>query len=110
MRTHYIEKKINWFQKLNPKVFHRMIRRALYDTYAPIINNIEFGSLHGGKKDAELIQTYGKYKFRITVEKTKYDILLNILTFNKDNPQDCATLYKHRKTAKNSLFGKYELL
>ena len=97
-RTIYIENKIKWFQKLNPIIFHREIRRAVYDIYAKIINNFGTSKLNGGIKlqddsiKTEFIQTYDKYKFKMTLEKTKYDILLNILTFEKDNPKHCALI------------------
>lgn len=102
-RTRYIKDKIERFQKLNPKRFHRQIYRSIYELYAPIINDIKGCRLNqiGGinyknKRELQFIQKYEKYKFKINIEKTKYDILINILTFEKDNPRFCAIINVER--------------
>ena len=99
LRTTYIKNKIKWFQKQNPEIFHREIRRTILDLYAQTINNYEGSKLKGGTQlensstsITEFVQTFDKYRFKMSLEKTKYDILLNILTFDKENPKQCALI------------------
>lgn len=95
-RTQYIENKIKQFQQYNPKIFHKPIRRVIYELYAPIINDFDDKKIIqlGGKpkKDIEFVENFNGYKFRVNIEKTEYDIIVNILTFDKDNPLSCAII------------------
>lgn len=100
-RVDYIEHKIRSFERYNPVIFHRQIRRIIYDLYAQQINSFSDNRLDqigGSRKEAEFIQAYKGYKFRINVEKTKYDTTINILTHSKDTPLHCAIINVDAKT------------
>ena len=96
LRSDYIKEKIKWFHKNNPKMFHQEITRQLYELYAPLINDMD--DIHfiqyGGKhiKDHEFKQEFDGYIFKVVIEQTKYDIMINILTHKEDNPLDCAII------------------
>ncbi len=113
-KVEYIIKKIEWFQKYNPKVFHKEIWRQLYELYAPLVNsiNIKHLTLIGGNKykDIEFIQEFHGYKFRVNIRKTKYDILINILTHKDNNPLECGIINidRERKLAYLNNISYYE--
>lgn len=99
-KIEYINNKIKWFEKQNPKKFHSEIKRQLFEIYSPLLNNIDKSRCiqYGGNKELTIEEVYEDLLFKTVIKKTKYDVTVNILSHNKANPADCAIINIDRET------------
>jgi hypothetical protein len=100
-RSTNIRNKIAWFQSNSPNIFHNQIWIQMNHLYYNLLSNSDINQSGSGiqKKQTELniISEFNGYEFKVVLEKTKYDILINVITYKKNNPLDCAIINIDRK-------------
>lgn len=102
-RIEYIKKRINWFKKCVPKIFHTEITRMMFEIYGHTVNYMDYDtimrSIHrGGGIEKTHILEFNGYTFKVSVEKNDSDILINILTYKEQDPESCANITIDKKS------------
>ena len=102
-RIEYIKKRINWFKKYVPKMFHMQITIMMFEIYGQAVNYMDYDtimrSIHrgGGIEKTHTVEING-YTFKVSVEKNDNDILIKILTYKESNPESCANISVDQKS------------
>jgi len=102
-RIEYIKKRINWFKKCVPKMFHMEITWMMFEIYGQAVNYIDDDVIINSiQRGAGIEKThtleFNGYTFKVSVEKNDEDILINILTHIGLNPASCANIIIDRKS------------
>jgi len=102
-RREYIKRRINWFKKHVPKMFHAEITRMMFEIYGQAVNHIDDDVIlksiqRGAGIEKTFVLEFSGYKFKVSVEKNDNDILIDILTHKGLNPTSCANISIDRES------------